>query len=250
MRGSGIRAVMVAMATMVFGWSAFVYSALLPSDEIDDLGTQIAAGESFKQETLASLQPKIDALQKRRWLPPRTLRSIALIELRLAELDLRDGKPIARSPQFERARRAIVESLRSAPSDGFMWLALFWLLKTRDGYSQALAPYLRMSYLTAPHEGWIALRRNQAVMPLLPSLPGDLAGHIVAEFRSLVETQPYIDAAATILRGPGWPYHGLLIRSLNNVPDDAKQEFDNAVFNLGFDVTIPGVEARGSRPWH
>ena len=111
-------------------------------------------------------------------------------------------------------------------------------------------PFLRMSYLMAPHEGWIAQRRNPVVVSLLPSLPSDLAAQAVAEFRSLVETPPYIDAAAAILTGPGWPYHDLLIRSLNNVPDDARQEFDNDVFNLGFDITIPGVEARGSRPWH
>lgn len=250
MRGSGTRAVVVAMAVTVFGWSVFTYSVILPSAEIDNLGTQIAAGESFKRETLTSLQPQIDVLQKRRWLPPRTRRNIALIELRLAELDLLGGKAIANNRQFERAQHAIVESLRSAPSDGFMWLALFWLLKTRDGFGQALVPLLNMSYLMAPHEGWIALRRNPAVVTLLPSLPSDVARQAIAEFRSLVETQPYIDAAAAILTGPGWPYHDLLIRSLNNVPDDARQEFDNDVFNLGFDVTIPGVEARGSRPWH
>ena len=107
---------MVAMAAIVFGWSVFAYSVLLPSAEIDNLGKQIAAGDSFKQEAFKSLQPQIDVLQKRRCLPPRTRRSIALIELRLAELDLLDRKAIAEDPQFERARHAIVESLRSAPS--------------------------------------------------------------------------------------------------------------------------------------
>lgn len=243
------RVVLIAMAAIVGAWSLFVYSVLLPSARIDDIGTQIASGESFEQETLTNLQPQISALLERRWLPPQSLRSIALIELRLAELDVLDGKTIAEDPQFELARKAITESLQSSPSDGFMWFALFWLLKTHNGFSQTLVPILRMSYLTAPYEGWIALRRNRAVMPLLPSLPADLAARTVEEFCSLVETQIFIGTAAEILTGPGWPYHNRLIRSLKNVPDDTKQQFDNAVFNLGFNVHIPGVEAHGSRPW-
>jgi hypothetical protein len=244
------RSIILALAAMAGCWSLFAYSILIPSAQIEDLGARIAVGESFKRESIMHLQPRIGALEKRRWLPAESRRGIAMIELRLAELDMLDGKAISRDPQFARARRAIVDSLRASPSDGFMWFALFWLLKTRDGFSQSLIPLLRMSYLMAPHEGWIEVRRNRAVMPLLPSLPADLVGRVVAEFRSLVETPPYLDAAADILTGPGWPYHDILIRGLANAPDDAKQQIDDAVYNLGFDAVIPGVAARGSRPWH
>jgi len=243
------RTIMLTMAAMAGCWGLFAYSIVLPSAQIDDLGTQIAVGESFKRESLTHMQPRIDALEKRRWLPAESRRAIALIELRLAELDMLEGKAISRDPQFARATQAIAESLRSSPSDGFMWFALFWLLKTRDGFSQSLVPLLQMSYLMAPHEGWVEVRRNRAVMPLLPSLPADLVARVVAEFRSLVETPPYLDAAADILTGPGWPYHDILIRGLANAPDDARQQLDDAVYKLGFDAVIPGVATRGSRPW-
>jgi hypothetical protein len=71
---------------------------------------------------------------------------------------------------------------------------------------------------------------------------------IITEFRNLLSSG-YVGPAAEILTGPGWGNHELLIKGLANAPEDAKRQFAGAVYDLGFDVTIPGVERRGQRPW-
>jgi hypothetical protein len=244
------RAILTAAAICVCVWGVVVYPVFWSSAALDAVSAKIAAGEPFKRDALLALRPAMESLSDRSRVPPESLRSIALIELRLAEIDLLDGKRIGKDPQFQRARDAIVKSLQAAPSDGFLWFSLFWLLKTRDGFSNGQLDYLRMSYLTAPHEGWIAVRRNATVLPLFPSLPDDLRADVLTEFRSLVDTQPYISQSASILTGPGWPYRDKLISELENASDEAKQKLDDAVYNLGFDIVIPGVRPHGLRPWH
>jgi hypothetical protein len=71
---------------------------------------------------------------------------------------------------------------------------------------------------------------------------------IIIEFRNLVSSG-YVGPAAEILTGPGWANRELLIKAVTNAPEDAKRQLADAVYDLGFDVTIPGVEKRGQRPW-
>ena len=194
------------------------------------------------------MRPQLDALEHRAWPTPESLHNAALIELRLADLELESGSPIAGNSQFERTQIAIELALRAVPSDGFMWFALFWLTKTRDGYRQESLPYLRMSYRVAPHEGWIAERRNRVAVSILSVLPADLKETIITEFRNLVSSG-FIEPAAEILTGPGWGNRELLLKGLANAPEDAKRQLADAIYGLGFDVTIPGIERRGQRPW-
>ena len=229
-------------------WGLTTFPIFWSQSTIEETGGRIAAGEPFRRELLIALRPQLDALEHRAWPTPESLHNVALIELRLAELELQNGNAMAGDPQFERAQTAIESALRAIPSDGFMWFALFWLDKNRDGYRPESLPYLRMSYRVTPNEGWIAVRRNPIAVPLLSVLPADLAETVVMEFRNLVSPQ-FIQAAAKILTGPGWGNHERLLKGLADAPVDAKEQLADAVYSLGFDVIIPGVERRGQRPW-
>ncbi|MGB9187096.1 MAG: hypothetical protein WCB34_03760 [Methylovirgula sp.] len=229
-------------------WGLTTFPIFWSESTIDKIGGRIASGEPFKRESLLALRPQLDALEHRAWPTPESLHNVALIELRLAELELGSGSPIAGNAQFERAQIAIESALRAVPSDGFMWFALFWLTKTRDGYRQESLPYLRMSYRVAPHEGWIAVRRNRVAVSILSILPADLAETVITEFRNLVSSG-FVEPAAEILTGPGWGNRELLLTGLANAPEDARRQLADAIYDRGFDVTIPGVERRGQRPW-
>jgi hypothetical protein len=238
--------VCVALATGF--WAAATFPIFWSQRKIDKIGARIAAGELFKRLPLEEVLPQLDQLEQQRIPRPQSLHNAALIELRLAELELGSGEKIAGNSQFARAQTAIETALRAVPSDAFMWFALFWLVKTRDGMSAEALPYLRMSYLVGPHEGWVAARRNRIAIPLLSVLPKDLADLVTVEFENLV-SYGYVDTAADILTGPGWGNHELLLQGLTKSPEYARRNLADAVYALGFDVTVPGVERRGQRPW-
>lgn len=243
-----IIAIVVAAAAAI--WGVVTYPAFWADTKIAGVAAQIAAGEPFKRENLTELRPDIDALESASLRTPESVHNVALIELRLAEMDYGAGEKIGTDPQFVRARHAIEEALRAVPSDSFMWFSLFWVAKTRDGFSAALIPYLRMSYRYGPEEGWIILRRNRVVVPLLSVLPPDIVAHVVKEFRQIVEMPMYVNDAVDILTNVGWDNRATLIAGLRDVPEDAKRQFARAIYKLGYDVAIPGVEERkGVGPW-
>ena len=93
------------------------------------------------------------------------------------------------------------------------------------------------------------MRRNALAVALLPVLPPDLTGEVVDEFRKLV-SEGYAQAAAGILTSGGWPHRDVLLKSLVDAPEDQRRQFANSVYSLGFDVEVPGIPKRGSRPWN
>src|SRR5262245_55695118 len=56
-----------------------------------------------------------------------------------------------------------------------------------------------MSYRVGPHEGWIALKRSRALVPILEVLPSDLQADVIEEFASLVQNHLYAEAADLFL---------------------------------------------------
>jgi hypothetical protein len=247
-RPSVVRIILICLATVIGCWAIATFPIFWSVAVVNKVGAGIAAGEPFKPAALLALRPKLDYLERSTSSPPESLHNAALIELRLAELELDAGGKIGGSLQFARAQNTIESALRLVPSDAFMWFALFWLTKTRDGMSDAAIPYLRMSYLVGPHEGWVAVRRNRIAVPLLPTLPKDLAELVVTEFGDLVASG-YTAPAAEIVTGPGWANQELLLKSLAKVPQDARQRLADAIYELGFDMAVPGVARRSKRPW-
>lgn len=70
----------------------------------------------------------------------------------------------------------------------------------------------------------------------------------VTEFRDLVASG-YYDAAVKILAGPGWPIRDMLLRRLDDAPDEARRRFARLADELGYDIAVPGIERPDSCPW-
>jgi hypothetical protein len=172
-----------------------------------------------------------------------------VVEVRLAELQIAEGKDVAGNPQFNRAEQAVRAALKVRPTDSFLWFALFWIEKTRDGFQSGPLPLLRQSYALGPFEGWVAVRRNGVAVSLLPLLPKDLQTRVVEEYRNLVASN-FIKDAAIILVGPGWAQHDALLAGTAGVPLDLRVRLADALYDQNLDVIVPGVERLGQRrPW-
>jgi hypothetical protein len=139
--------------------------------------------------------------------------------------------------------------LTSAPADPFLWLTLFWLSNTRNGFAPEHLRYLEMSYLLGPNEGWIALKRNRFTLSVASVVPGDLVEKSVSEFVSLVRSGFYEQASQALI-GPGWSLRDTLLGRLRDVNEAARRDFARNLRDMGIDdVVVPEVEARGKRPW-
>ena len=105
----------------------------------------------------------------------------------------------------------IRSSLSCAPADPFLWLALYSVEVTENGFKPDYLKYLRLSYRLGPQEGWIALKRNPLAFAVFQQLPPDLGENAVNEFVAMLLESRFIDQAAEILIGPAWPERELIL---------------------------------------
>ena len=243
-----VQAGLICLCLFSAYWACATLPSALLATELGGYAGRIAAGETFKKDSLLALRPKLDRAEATPSVRPEIARSVALVELRLAEIELQDGATIAGNPQFERAERSVRAGLASNPRDAFLWYALFWLDKTQRGFSPSSARLLAMSYRTGPHEGWIAVHRNRAAVSVLGQLPEPLRKTVVAEFRNLVSAS-YLDDAASILAGPGWPERDQLLAGLSALPEEQRLAFSRRLENRDLSVAVPGISRKARRPW-
>jgi len=211
---------------------------------LDHTAGSILDGEEFKPEILQTLLADADSAD-RAWPRPEALRSAAIIRGEQASL-AGNSKPLG--PIIDQLGASIRRSLSAAPADPLLWLALFGLKRMKDERSKEDFAYLRMSYLVGPHEGWVARRRNYIALENFPDLPQDLADAAVTEFKDLV-VSGYYNTAVKILVGPGGPIRDMLLRRLEDAPEEARRQFASSANALGYDVPVPGVERPEPRPW-
>jgi len=243
------RAFVVALAAIAVGWAASTLPLMARQRAVVNIAKHIIQGDAFKDDALNAMLPVVDAQQDGKWTHPSVLSSAAIIKLRVLERAIADGDQAAIDRQMTAVNRTIRISLTETPADPFLWLVLFWLENTQNGFSRDHLKYLQMSYALGPNEGWIAVRRNRLALAVFPQLTPELREHALVEFARLVDSN-FIAEAADILTGPGWPIRGQLLPRLRDVADVNRQIFAKRVYRLGYDVVVPGVERPEFRPWN
>jgi hypothetical protein len=138
--------------------------------------------------------------------------------------------------------------LSCSPADPLLWLVLYWVETTRNGFRAEYVRYIEMSYKTGPREGWVAQRRNRLALAIFPQLPDALAAQVVDEFAKMLNSG-FVDDAVQSFVGPGWPERNRLLPELRNVSERYRQVLANEVYKLGYDIDIPGISRRDPRPW-
>lgn len=239
----------VVLGCIAVGWGLFVFPIFWDESSIERIANQIIAGDQFKMSILARQFPIMASIERSAYCRPSAVRSAAIIQLHMVE----GAAPANNRERFDGRLKSFSHAIRSslscAPSDPFLWLVLYWLEGTQDGFRSEDLKYLRMSYRLGPNEAWIALKRNHVAFARLPQLPPDLAENAINEFTTLLESK-FIDQAVEIFIGLAWPERNLILSRLVGVADQDRRLFADALYNRGYDVNVPGVASRDSSPWH
>jgi hypothetical protein len=175
------------------------------------------------------------------------MHNAAVLRGRLVQVALENSEPRQFDAYAAAADSLIRKSLGCAPSDAFLWFALFWVENMRFGFRDESVKYLEQSYQFGPYEGWIALKRNIYALALYRSLPERLQKQAVLEFAAMVNSGFIGDAAAN-LQGPGWPIRDVLLASLSGAQEKYRKQFAVRLRRRGLELAVPGVEMPELRP--
>lgn len=242
-----LRGLLLAAGLLSLLWSVAVlpsFQRLLPAR---DAAARIIADDRLKARALAEMFASIEPAAPAELSPPELFRASALVRLRLSELALARKSSEEAEAEITAAHRKLVEGLTVDPTDSLLWLMLYSFETSRNGFDPKTVPYLERSYLTGPHEGWIALRRNRLALGVFPLL-GELAQtRVVDEFATMVDSDFWNDAEANLV-GIGWAYRDRLLAGLQRVDLVSREAFARRLFRDGYDVQIPGVKSK-ERPW-
>jgi hypothetical protein len=232
LRASAILAGLIGIA-----WGGSEFSALRQESIIKKIADRILVGDVYKYDILLKQAALVAPTQTPEFCRPLTVRSAAVIRLRLAEIS--DNAALGPAPvRTNLAVDAIRQSLACSPASPFFWLALYALEPS------APLKYLTASYRLGPNEGWIALKRNPVAFANFDELPEDLRRIVVQEFVRIVEMDT-IDDAIKIFVGPAWDNRELILSQMDQVPLSQRQKFQAALTSAGYDVLVPGTSPNG-----
>jgi hypothetical protein len=242
------RASLLALAGAAIAWGVAALPTFWRQSALERTAAHVLAGDPFKPELLEALIPAVEAAEQADYCRPEATRSAAILRLRLAEQAVAEGERMSIDGRLAALRDSIRRSLACSPADPFLWVVLYWVESARNGFQPRYLDYLRLSYRLGPNEGWIGLKRNGLALAIFERLPPDIAELAISEFVGLLDTGFYPETAA-ILTGPGWRVRELLLPRLKDVNERYRQAFAREVYRQGYDVSVPGVPPRDTRPW-
>lgn len=243
-----IRTLLLALGLCAMGWGAA--AAFVPRQDIflQRVAKSIIAGDPLKTDFLLAILPAVDAVEAREFCHPLGLHGAAIVRLRLFEDALSAGERDQLEAKSSSLRRAIRASLACGPADPYLWLVLFWLETTQDGFKPHHMRYLEMSYRLGPNEGWISLKRAGIALANWQRLPAALADATTSEFAALVANGAH-RFAVSLLQGPGWPARDTLVAGLRPLPEHTRERFQNEIYREGLLLKVPGVVQDDKPAW-
>jgi len=228
-----LRGCIASFAAFALVWGSMTAPLFQAAYETRRIAVHMIAGDTYPPDVLR---------EKTEGASPEALSSFLRdrVILRLHLLEAAEKEQSAKEDDYAQLETMTLQAIASQPSDGYLWLVLFWLRSLRLGISIESLSALRMSYLYAPYEGWVALARNRFTTQNFAALPQDIQDKTIQEFKRLVASG-YPSQSAAILTGPGWPIHDRLLSALADVPDLPKQQFAFQLQRLNDAIRIPGV---------
>jgi hypothetical protein len=246
-RGALARAFIVAVATSAIAWVMLAFPQLRAGAAVSEIAAHLIAGEAYKPDVLDALDAEL--ARRATALRPASLSKVAVVRLRRAEEAIGSGDRDMIDVRLDALARSIDDALTNAPEDPFLWLVLFWLDNTRNGFAPEHLAELRMSYALGPNEGWIAAKRNSRALAIFSVLPPDLAEAATAEFVGLARSPIYFVAVDNIA-GPGWPVRHVLLPRLKELQEADRRAFAKLLNDRNVDdAPVPDVEPLPRRPW-
>ncbi|MCJ9729720.1 hypothetical protein [Bradyrhizobium sp. PRIMUS42] len=205
------------------------------------------ADDRFKPGALANILAIMDQFSPSLMLAPELIRAKALVELRAVEEGMLQKNPADADRSVERAETRAKAALSVSPSDPFLWLILYSIDATRNGFNSQSIGYLDASYAFGPCEGWIVLRRNRMALGAFRLLSTSRQKTVVSEFASVVDAG-FIEEAAANLISSGWLHRDSLLEGLTTVGQREREALARRLSRDGIRVNITGFETE-ERPW-
>lgn len=243
-----IKFVVVAFAFAALVWSGLYGIRLSGYSALGDLATKIIRGENVDISNIDAKIPLIDELERSPSCWPRALHDAAIIRGRLVQVTLDSSEPRQFDAAHAKAIEAVRGSLACAPTDAFLWFALFWLQNLKEGLQPDAVEYLRKSYVLGPYEGWIELKRSRFALAAYSLLPADDRERVRLGYAAMVNAG-FISEAADLLAGPGWPVRQELLGALGAVKEKNRRQLAARLRRMEREVNMPGVEMPDWRPW-
>lgn len=241
--------VKLVLGVAVACWSASVLPIGFRASALNRVAEHVVAGDRFTRQTLESFENVPDQQSAGQSCNPTLIRALGVVRLRLLELDFQDGQQGETiDSRIDSLRHTVRRALACSPANPFFWVLLYWSKIQRNGFDAQDVNYLKLSYVTGPNEGWVALRRNPLALAIFDYLPSSMRGMVTSEFANLVGSG-FEKEAATLLTGPGWKYRNLLLSRLEGTRQSYRYDFARELYREGYDVTVPGVKLPDPRPW-
>lgn len=236
---SRIGLLLLSVAALI--WSILMVPSFWASAPAKDISAQILAGDRFKLERTSDMLAVMQASCKSMLERSDLARAGALTWMRIAEegLGRRDSDELGRN--LEVAEDQLRCALTLNPVDSILWLKLYSLEISRNGFHEKTVRFLTQSYVTGPREGWIALQRNGTALAGFSAMNVALPDEVISEFSAMVDSH-LDEAAANNLTGIGWEQRERLLAGLSSADPAARETFAKRLARDGVRITVPGVE--------
>jgi hypothetical protein len=237
-----VRSFFFILGCVAAWWGIVAFSVFWQQSSAERVASRIIAGYAFRANILGQQLPIIE---RSAYCRPAAVQSAAIIRLRMVETAISNREHIVES--LDSLGNAVRRSLSCAPADPFLWLVLWWIENTQNGFRLDDLQYLRMSYRLGPNEGWIALKRSRLAFSIFEQLPDDLTEDAMNEFIGLLRSQLY-GQAVEILTGPAWHVRNVVLDRLKDLPRRTRENFAKALNAQGYDdLVVPGIEINQDR---
>ncbi|KYG21672.1 hypothetical protein SE92_16590 [Bradyrhizobium sp. AT1] len=227
-------------------WSFNVVPLFWLDAPAEDVAARILINDRFKPDTLTDILARLSEGKTSTILMPAFARAKAVVNIRAAEevtkSAFQDG-----DHYMDVAEAQVRSALNLNPHDSFLWLMLYSVDTTRNGFNLAKLDLLDQSYATGPLEGWIALRRNRIALNAFPTLTRATQASVLSEFAEMIDAN-LIEEAAANLTGVGWAWREELLAGVDKVDIASRQRLAKVLSRDGIKVRIPGIE-ESERPW-
>jgi hypothetical protein len=146
---------------------------------------QIRGGESFPTAFLVEEAQRADESGQGVCDGDANL-ALSLIELKLAESSLAEGRSEAADAHLRSASSAAREQIACSPTNGFAWFVAFWSEFLSGNLLESKWRYIDASYQFAPREVWVALIRLPLLANLWSAFPPDRRRFVLDDFEMLL----------------------------------------------------------------
>jgi hypothetical protein len=241
-----VRALAWLLGLGAVAWGVFLLPSFWQQAPLRVVASELLGGYTFKPQWLQDKSRQVEAAEQSSLCNPATLHDIVV--MRLAILDgaiaTADQTSIAAAytPLYNSARTA----LTCLPADPFVWLTLFWLDASKNGFTPTNANYLRFSYALGPNEAWIGLWRSRLAFSMFARLPDYLSDDALHDFIGLLDTAQLYRETAEIFAKTAPAAQSRILARLKNAKVIPRQTFAKMLYETGVDVDVPGVDF--SRP--